>query len=487
MPRPAPAELKDFGDWLSPIIVKELRQGMRTKLFTTAFIVIQGMMLLLMLIGLSDQPRESSLEGWFWALVSIVLLLIMPLRGFGALSSEVRLNTMDLISMTRMSAWRITLGKWAALVGQSILLTVAVLPYVVIRYFYGGVNVLAELVFLMTVLVASCLLSAAIVGLSAFPNFLIRSLFTVGGMIAVTNLFSFYFMAARNTASDSGIPFSDQPGAVWFYVGFIGMAIFLMYLFLDVGATRIAPEAVNYSTRKRALGLLVLVLFFALPGIFPKSFDATVMYILAAFFVTFLAVDSLTEKPSGVRSLHLPFVKMGIGGRILQYIFTPGWFTGVFYVLTLGLIFFLGERLIDGLEKDPMDEMTFHLSFVSSLLFPLVVIHLFFPEDTELFPAYFFVQCAAIIVGFSLLLGSEGLEYPSIMWAGCPLPFVSFLMAAEGEHVSGTPLFVLSLVTFVISVGVCVWRGQAQVEAMQEITVKPSKDRSNPEMDSAKA
>ncbi len=486
MPDSSPAaRLRDFGDWLSPIIVKELRQGMRTKLFTTAFIVIQGMLLLLLLIGLSDRPNDGSVAGWFWALVSIVLLLIMPLRGFGALSSEIRLNTMDLISMTRMSAWRITLGKWAALVGQSVLLTVAVLPYVVIRYFYGGVNVLAELVFLVLVLVVSCLLSAAIVGLSAFSNFLIRSLLTAGAMLLTINLIGFYFSRAAQTSTGSGIPFSDQPAAFWIYLGFIGIAVLLMYLFLDVGATRIAPEAINYSTRKRIIGLLALIGGLSVELIWPGG-DERLIYLFCAFFITFLAIDALTEKPSTVRSLHAPFAKLGFGGRVLQLFFAPGWVSAVFYVLLLGLVFFVGERLIDGLDRDYVDELTFHLSFVSSLLFPLVVIHLFFPEDTDLFPAYFFVQCAAIVVGLSLLVGSDGLEYPSIMWAGCPLPFVSFLMAAEGEHVSGTPLFVLSLVTFAISVGVCLWRGHRDLEFMWSVGESPAKSNAaNPKLESS--
>jgi len=482
MPDASPHALKDFGDWLSPIIVKELRQGMRTKLFTTAFIVIQGMMVLLMLAGLSERQGDSGLLVWFWLMVSATLLLIMPLRGFGALSSEVRLNTMDLISMTRMSAWRITLGKWAALVGQSILLAVAVLPYVVIRYFYGGVNILAELLFLGVVLILSCLLSAIMVGLSAFPNFLVRSICTVVGMIATITLTTGFFGATQNPDLDSGIPFSDLNGAVWIYLGVLGFAIYLMYYFLDMGASRIATEAVNHSTRKRVLGLAVLFIILLIAALVPKVFDATSLYYAAAGFIALLAFDALTETPSGVRSLHMPFIRKGVAGKVAQLFLTPGWITGVFYIVALGVIFFLGESIVNGLEKDSIDEITLHLSFISTLLFPLLVIHLFFPDDADLFPAYFFIQWGVILVGVGLLASSEGLDYPSIMWAGCPLPFVSFLMAADGEHVSGVPLFILSLITFAIILVVCIWRGMPHLRLMRSFEAgQPSNPYTAPE------
>ena len=46
------------------------------------------------------------------------LLLLMPARGLGAVSEEARANTFDLVQLTRMTAFRIALGKWIALVAQ---------------------------------------------------------------------------------------------------------------------------------------------------------------------------------------------------------------------------------------------------------------------------------------------------------------------------------------------------------------------------------
>ncbi len=51
--RAAAADLKnDFADWLSPILVKELRQGLRTRVFTSTFILLQLVLTGCVFIGL---------------------------------------------------------------------------------------------------------------------------------------------------------------------------------------------------------------------------------------------------------------------------------------------------------------------------------------------------------------------------------------------------------------------------------------------------
>ena len=420
------SKLTDFGDWLSPIIVKELRQGLRTRVFTAAFIVLQGFMALFMLTGLNQRQDDSA---WaFWFLVSITLLLVMPLRGFGALSSEIRLNTMDLISLTRLSAWRITAGKWAALVSQSFLLTVAVLPYVVIRYFFGGINVVAELMILAAVLILSCLLSALMVGLSAFPNFLIRSLLALGVSITVAS--SIMVIRTAFAFSSAGLTAGLATDG-WTYFGAFVTALYLMFYFLDMGATRIAPEAVNLSTRKRTSSILFLIGFLGLPVLFAPPSEE--IYSFAMAFVGLFALDALTERPSEVRSLHRPFVRRGLLGQIAQFLFTPGWLTAVFYVCILGAILFTGGVYYEVFpNRTLVEELTFYVSLVSSLLFPLLIIHLFFPDQKDLFATYFFVQLASVAAGTAIFSGTHSFQFHSMMWAGCPLPFVCFSHVFRG-------------------------------------------------------
>ena len=73
-------------------------------------------------------------------MVAVPTLLIIPISALNAIGSEIRGNTLELIFLTRLTALRIVVGKWFALFAQSLLLVCAVLPYLVLRYFMGGVN-----------------------------------------------------------------------------------------------------------------------------------------------------------------------------------------------------------------------------------------------------------------------------------------------------------------------------------------------------------
>ena len=75
MPAAAPAipASNDFADWLSPILVKELRQGLQARTFVSIFIVVQVVMILLVgfhLLSLSTNTGTSGYDGFFWFFVA---------------------------------------------------------------------------------------------------------------------------------------------------------------------------------------------------------------------------------------------------------------------------------------------------------------------------------------------------------------------------------------------------------------------------------
>ena len=76
-------------------------------------------------------------DGMFWFLLGSLLLFFMPLRSLGALYSEIKGNTLELVFLTRMSSWDIAFGKWLAHLAQIGLLVAAILPYLVVRHYLG--------------------------------------------------------------------------------------------------------------------------------------------------------------------------------------------------------------------------------------------------------------------------------------------------------------------------------------------------------------
>jgi ABC-type transport system involved in multi-copper enzyme maturation permease subunit len=143
--------LADFPDRLSPMLVKELRQGMRARGFIVLFLAFQGVlafMLLTVSINSSDNSAGATASGMIFALFGIASLMVQPMRGVNALSGEITGNTIEMMALTRLTASRIVFGKWFAIVSQTALILITIIPYLILRYFLGGMVLVGELVFL---------------------------------------------------------------------------------------------------------------------------------------------------------------------------------------------------------------------------------------------------------------------------------------------------------------------------------------------------
>ena len=124
----------DFPDRLSPMLVKELRQGLRAKTFVAVFLSLQVLLLLILLTATastSSANAGSVISVVIFTFFSIAVLVVQPLRGIGAISSEVKGNTIDMMVLTRLSARRIVHGKWFAIVSQSALIFATIVPYLI--------------------------------------------------------------------------------------------------------------------------------------------------------------------------------------------------------------------------------------------------------------------------------------------------------------------------------------------------------------------
>src|SRR5687767_2409559 len=88
-PPPASIVPRDFPAWLPPMLVKEPRQGLRTRGFVGTLVGFQLVMLVLTLIALGTQNATASgaraagsaiSAGLFWAILSVQLLIVTPSR-----------------------------------------------------------------------------------------------------------------------------------------------------------------------------------------------------------------------------------------------------------------------------------------------------------------------------------------------------------------------------------------------------------------------
>lgn len=137
----------DFSDRLNPFLVKELRQGLRSRVFVFGLLVLQSLLGILSLARLNESWIDGSdVDRFYWLSIGTVLHLLLPLGGIWKGDHDRLPGNWDLLVMTGRSAERIMLGKWITIVTQMALCWITVLPHQLLRYFSGGTNVVVEVV-----------------------------------------------------------------------------------------------------------------------------------------------------------------------------------------------------------------------------------------------------------------------------------------------------------------------------------------------------
>ncbi len=337
---PPIAPLRDFSDRLSPMVVKELRHGLRTRFFTAALICFHWLLIMLMastLVGVStDRMNEL-----FWTLALVSMLGVLPLRGFTALSSEMTGGTLDMLTLTSMSSFRIVIGKWASLFSQSLLLACSLLPYLIARYNFGGVEVVREVVALLILLLGSALATAAFVAFSSQTARALRGLLMMALAAGLFPLGVFVFVFVRESEGDGmirsffSLPLSQR---IALPAGILGIVVYGVYFFLAMGASCIAPASENHSTRKRIVAFWVLLALTVIGFLLAQTIhvDAALWAFVPLMVLTILnGMDVLTETLPRIPTVVLPFVRRGRGATLFGNLLYPGWSSGVFFYLLL--------------------------------------------------------------------------------------------------------------------------------------------------------
>jgi hypothetical protein len=327
--------LNDFPDRLSPMLVKELRQGLRARGFTMTFLIFQGLLAFILLFAGSTSDLENAgvfASGVIFSIFATVALVFQPMRGVNALSAEISSNTIEMMVLTRLTARRIVLGKWFAIVSQTALLLTSIIPYLVLRYFFGGMILTGEMVLLALVFLSSMAVTAFMVGASATANRLTR-IFPIVGLIlgwSVLSTFAFGNRSFNQFISFFTLSDWDSRFAV---LGFLALIGYMGWCSLSHGISAIAPNAENHSTARRLVALALSLIMIGV-GIFSQL---RVEILLVAFAIILApAVPTAVTEPSFLLPpIYKPFLRFGIAGRIAALFLIPGWPSGVFFTTLL--------------------------------------------------------------------------------------------------------------------------------------------------------
>ncbi|MEZ6015190.1 MAG: hypothetical protein R3F49_08760 [Planctomycetota bacterium] len=163
-------------DFWSPILVKEVRQALRGRVFRVTFVMTLAAALLAALsqsvgpdaLGDVSQARSYFLSLYFCLVVALVV--VVPLGAFQAVGNEWEESTFDLLTLTHLQPRRIVLGKvWSACVQGGLFLS-ALMPFFAITSLLRGIDLRAAALVLLWVGVTSFALTLLGVALSTLSK-----------------------------------------------------------------------------------------------------------------------------------------------------------------------------------------------------------------------------------------------------------------------------------------------------------------------------
>lgn len=454
--------LRDFSDRLSPMVVKELRHGLRTSAFATCLVLLHG----LMVVALLMVPRTETavLDAMFWGLACVVVLWLLPLRGFGAVAGEMRSSTLEMLALAGVRPFNILWGKWLSYFGQSLLVTTSLMPYIVARYHFGGSELVDEGAGLAVLILGSGLLTAMMVGFSSVKALLLRLVLTAG-VLTAAGFFSAGVIGITLAPGGSLLDLFDGL-ALWQAVGVVAglllAAVYGVYVFLSFGASRILTEPDVHAVTKRRVALMIyavlLIVGAAICVFSPDADDAAFLMGGMMLFTPLLGMDWLTE-PMPVAPTALQPAWRGRGAWARR-VLSPGWAGGVFCYLVVVLAPLTLIGLIAGFSSQLSLDDEVVPGFVAFLLSALVPVCLPWIRK-DLFLNWVMTLLTLCMTSGLLLIMSEAADLEPLRLLGILTPVSAILCAQETYRLDDT-LYIGGAISGVLWAALAVRRALAE-------------------------
>ena len=365
--------LDNISDWLSPIVVKEVRQMVRGRQFNYSFGLGLVAGLLVAFIGSADASNGNAAGAWIFAsLIGCLIFIgmgIVPVGTFNALRNERSEQTLDLMTLTALSPRRIVIGKLLAQGVKLLTLFSALAPFIAMSFLLGGIDLVTILLALAALFIWSMWACAA----SLFMSSLSRSRAMSSLMLGVVALVfiilfgmgrSFYMFRYGFYGGPFGGPFGGYgtPGSdFWWMIG-VTTAFCLITM---VNLVLLAENRLSLPTEDRVTALriglfiqflmllassIVYVLIrpappagsFVPPGMSRSAAAASnavaVLGVLGGLQLTIVATFTVTEDLILSRRVLLKD-KMSKQWSWLMAMFRPGGGRGAAYVLAQMALF----------------------------------------------------------------------------------------------------------------------------------------------------
>lgn len=253
-------------DFMNPVLVKEVRQAQRGKVFSVTLIVT----LVLALLGAASAALEiersyfsgSPGQAFFssvYVFFNIAVLVVVPFQAFVSMGAEHDDNTFEMLVLSNLKPRQIVMGKITAALTQGLMFGLTFLPFVVTAFLLRGVDLTVLMLIMGLTAFASTVLTTFAVMLSAVVR---KRLLRVLAMVALAG--GLFLLVPTSLALCyewfRSPELFGQPG---FYAVMVQTVLFMAVgaaIHFAVACNMLAHEEENRSTNIRvAVSLLCVI------------------------------------------------------------------------------------------------------------------------------------------------------------------------------------------------------------------------------------
>ncbi len=254
-------------DWVNPILVKEIRQAFKSRIFGFAFVLLLGLCWVISYLGTVSVGRGLEFYsygtiffGWYFLVLFGAIFVVVPFTLYWNMCAERMDDTLDTLSITTLRARRIVNGKLAGALVQILFYFAAILPFIAFTSLLNGFRLGVALIFLVIVFSLSIATSTLALALSTLTKS--RIFQGILGLALIAGILWVYLMSVGGILQSGGL--FDPPDSWQFYWPMLILigALWAVAMFLR----EIAISALTFESDNRSSGiritLTVLFLFF---------------------------------------------------------------------------------------------------------------------------------------------------------------------------------------------------------------------------------
>ncbi|NVJ15750.1 ABC transporter permease [Myxococcus sp. AM010] len=255
-----------WGDRLNPLVVKELRQGLRTRVFWVCFGLMLLACLAVALVAYVETREGASSrrgQGYFFAFficLGVAHFFVIPYSAYRSLAREREDETWVLLVLTGLGPRRILRGKVASFLVQAALYASAAGPFLLFSYFLNGIALPTILVVLALGGAWLVFLTVASVCAATLADGRMGRAFVHFGLLGALGMALLQGMGAAFAISEMGDRFLRDSDLLYLVVLVLLLMLMDGWLLFEAAASRLSLPTEDYTRGpRRAVGVQVLV------------------------------------------------------------------------------------------------------------------------------------------------------------------------------------------------------------------------------------